>query len=429
MNDDFGLRRWVTRGLVLVALVVFMVGGWGAMASIASAVIASGRVVVESSSKTIQHREGGIVGKIHVGEGDPVLVGDLLVTLDGASTKANLAIVTKQLTELQVQSARLDAIARGKETVTFPAELEARRSEAEIAAILDGEMSLFQAHQTMQIDERHQLENRIKAYGKELANYGERSKAAERELALLREEQVGLATLFDKGVISLNRINKGKRAIARLEGEVATVSAYVSDVQGRLSETQLSMLKLDKAARTEALEEWRDLQAQVVQLYERRIAAQDRLTRLEIKAPQSGIVHELAIHTIGGVVAPGEILMNIVPTDDVLVIEGRVRPMDIDEVHRGQTARVRFPALNMRTTPEVYGSVVRVGADLSIEEYSDQVYFDIRIVLDKDQVAIVEELGLVPGMPAEVFVQTGERTALAYIMQPLMDQVNRAFRE
>jgi HlyD family secretion protein len=423
------LTRWVAKGLVLVVLVVALIGGWGAMANIASAVIATGRVVVESHPKVVQHREGGIVGEIFVREGDLVTSGDLLVRLDGTATRANLAIVTKQLTELDARSARLRAIAEGMVSVHFSAALEARRIDPEVGAVLAGEEGLFLAHKTMVADEFHQLEERIAAYGTELRNYKERGNAARRELALLREEQVGLDTLYKKDVISLNRINQGKRGIARLEGEIATTSAYISDVQGRLSESQLSILRLEKAARAKALEEWRDLQAQRIQLDERRIAADDKLRRLEIKAPQAGMIHGLTLHTIGGVVAQGETLMNIVPIDDALVVEGRVRPLDIDEIHLGQLARVRFPALNMRTTPELSGLVIRVGADLTVEQYTDQAFYDIRIVLDAEQLAAMEGLGLVPGMPAEVFVQTGERSALSYVLQPLTDQIYRAFRE
>jgi len=422
------LTRWVTKGLVLVVLVVALIGGWGAMANIASAVIASGKVVVESHPKVVQHREGGIVGAIFVGEGDLVASGALLVRLDGTATRANLAIVTKQLTELDARSARLHAIAEGMVSVHFPAALEARRTDPEVGAILAGEEGLFSAHKTMVAEEFHQLEDRIAAYGAELKNYEERGNAASRELALLREEQAGLETLYEKEVISLNRINKGKRGLARLEGEIATTSAYIADVQGRLSESQLSILQLEKASRSKALEEWRDLQAQRVQLDERRIAADDKLNRLDIKAPQAGMVHGSILHTVGGVVGPGETVMNIVPIDDALVVEGRVSPIDIDEIHLGQKARVRFPALNMRTTPELVGAVVRVGADLTVEQYTDQSYYDIRIVLDADQLAAMEGLGLVPGMPAEVFVQTGERSALSYVLQPLTDQIFRAFR-
>jgi HlyD family secretion protein len=429
LQDDFGMRRWLGFGFTLVFLVVTMIGGWGAMASIASAVIASGRIVVESNPKVVQHREGGIVGDILIQEGQRVAAGDLLVRLDGTEARASLAIITKQLTELGARSARLYAIAEGQASVEFPANIVARRAEPDIAAILRGEKNLFTAHQTMLIDERAQLRDRISAFETELANYGDRTDAANRELALMREEQAGLQTLYEKEVISLNRVNKGKRAIARLEGEIATVSAYVSDVRGRLTESHLAITRLEKEARTEALEDWRDLQAQRVQLDERRIAAQDNLDRLDIRSPQQGTVHELALHTIGAVVTPGETLMNIIPVGDALVIEGRVRPIDIDQVHMGQVARVRFPALNMRTTPEVFGKVVRVGADLSIEEYSEEAYFDVRIVLDENEREFVDSLGLVPGMPAEVFVQTGERSALSYLMQPLMDQINRAFRE
>ena len=426
---DFGLSRWIFAGGALVFFVVVLVGGWGALAQIASAVIASGRVVVESNPKLVQHREGGIVGQIAIGEGDQVSAGDLLVRLDGATTRANLAIVTKQLVELDAQSARLSAIAEGEDSIVFPDTLSARENEPEIASILAAEQRLFAAHQSMLGDEYDQLKERIRAYRSELANYRQRSEAASRELALLKEEQEGLEQLYEKKFVSLNRLNQGKRAMARLEGEIATASAYASDTQGRLTEAELSFARLTEEARTKALEEWRDKQAERVQLEERRIAAEDMLNRLEIRAPQDGVVHELEVHTIGGVVTPGQTLMQVVPVNDNLVVEGRVRPTDIDEVHVGQMARIRFPALSLRSTPDVYGTVVHVGADLSIEEYTDQPYFDIRIELSEDQLMDIAALGLVPGMPAEVFVQTGERSALAYLLQPLEDHINRAFRE
>lgn len=429
LADDLSLRRWERVGLSLALVLLLLIGGWGGFAEIASAVIAPGRLVVESNPKLVQHREGGIVGNIAIREGQAVAAGDLLMVLDGASTTANLAIVTKQLTELQARSARLQAIAHGNTALIFPAELAARRQEPEVAAILAAEQQLFTTHLSMLAEEDQQLKDRVAAYRKELSNYRARNKAAGRELALLKEEQAGLDKLFEKGVISLNRINQGKRAIARLEGEIATVSAFESDVQGRLSESELALAQLEAAARKKALEDWRDMQAQQVQLEEKRIAAQDSLDRLEIRAPQGGIVHELDVHTIGGVIAPGEVLMTIVPTDDTLVVEGRVRPTDVDQVHRGQEARIRFPALNMRTTPDVSGTVLLVGADLSVDNQTNDAWFDVRIELEGEDLAALQGVELVPGMPAEVFVKTGERSPLSYLLQPVTDQIERAFRE
>lgn len=423
------LRRHLLTGFVIAGVLVGGVGGWSALASISSAVIASGRVVVESNSKLVQHAEGGIVGEIAVRDGDRVEAGDLLVRLDGTATKANLAIITKQMNALETRRTRLIAERDRNRQLTFPEHLRKQAQADSDFDLLEGERKLFEARWVTLSGQREQLQERITQTRDEIAGLSAQRDAKAREVELTLEELEIIRGLKEKKLIPITQYMALERESAKVQGEHGQLLAEIARTEGRVSETQLQVLQLDKEFREGVLGELRSVETELAELAERRVAALDQLRRLEIQAPQSGIVHQLAIHTRGGVITPGQALMQIIPQDDTLIVEARVAPGDIDQIQVGQDAVIHFTAFNQRTTPQLNASLFSVAADLSEDERSGENFFLARLRLSEEEHARLGDLELTPGMPAEVFIQTGARTALSYLVKPFEDQLSRAFRE
>lgn len=423
------LRRHLLVGLAVTTLLIGGVGGWSAFASISSAVIASGKVVVESNSKLVQHAEGGIVGEIAVRDGDRVEAGDLLVRLDGTATKANLAIITKQMNELETRRSRLRAERDDQRELVFPEGLEERARASGEFDSLEGERKLFQARFATLSGQREQLRERITQTHDEIAGLTAQRDAKAREIELTQQELELLSGLREKKLVPVTQYMALEREAAKVQGEHGQLIAEIARTEGRVSETQLQVLQLDKEFRETVLGELRTVEAELAELAERRVAALDQLRRLEIQAPQSGVVHQLAIHTRGGVITPGQALMQIVPQNDALIVEARVAPGDIDQVRSGQDAVIHFTAFNQRTTPQLNATLYSVAADLTEDERSGDQYFLARLRLSEAEMTRLGALKLSPGMPAEVFIQTGARSALSYLVKPFEDQLSRAFRE
>lgn len=424
-----GIERHLFLGAAVALLLVLGGGGWAAVAALNGAVIASGTVVVESSGKRVQHPEGGVVGSIAVKEGQHVGAGDLLLRLDETVTLANLMVIDTQLVELAARRARLEAERDGAGELHHAPELVARRAEANVARALDGEATLFASRRTALDGQVAQLKARIDQLGDETGGLEAQIAAKSVELGFIKEEIAGTEVLYKKGLSPLTRLRALQRDEARISGERGQLQADLARTRGRVSETQLQILQLDQDRRAEVISELREIEAKWAELEERRIAAQDRLTRIELRAPVAGIVHQLNVHTVGGVISPGETVMMIVPGDDTLVIEAKVSPADIDQVLVGQTAEIRLAAFNQKTTPEIEGLISRVAADLTKDEKTGLSYYVAQVTLPPEQLARLGSLKLIPGMPAEIFLQTGERTALSYLVKPLQDQLARAMRE
>ena len=235
--------------------------------------------------------------------------------------------------------------------------------------------------------------------------------------------------LWDLKLIEASRINALDRDASRITGEQGQLSAAISSARGKIAEIELQIIQIDQDLASEVADELRDIDAKIGELEERQVAEEDQLKRIDIRAPQDGYVHELAVYTIGGVVAPGDVLMQIVPADDLLAVEARVRPQDIDQMHLGQQATLRFSAFSQRTTPEVRGTVRSLSPDISSDRRTGATYYNVRIDIAKDEVARLGEVVLVPGMPVEAFIQTGQRSVASYLLKPYYDQIMRAFRE
>ena len=423
------LKGHVAIGVAALLLLAGGLGGWAATAELAGAVIAQGTVVVESNVKKVQHPTGGVVGDIRVRDGDKVAAGDLLLRLDETITRANLQIVTGQLDELESRKARLVAERDGRPAIEVPAKLAKRLVEPGVKDMVAGEQALFDSRHKAREGQKAQLKERIAQLGREIEGHEAQQQTKAREISLIQKELIGLLALQQKDLVPSNKVMAMQREEARINGERAQLIASAAQARGKIAEIELQMIQLDQDLKTEVMKDLREILAKQAELNERRVAAEDQLRRIEVRSPYAGVVHQMSVHTVGGVITPSEPVMLIVPEGDALVIEAKVAPQDIDHVWPGQPAVIRFPAFNQHTTPEFKGEVQRVAADLTREPQLNQAYFVTRITLPETELKRMGALRLVPGMPAEVHIKTGERTALSYLVKPLSDQVARAFRE
>lgn len=421
----FGGRMAV--GMLAVVFGFFGVVAWLVLAELAGAVIATGQVVVESDVKKVQHQSGGIVGELRVKNGVRVVAGDLLARLDATIPRTNLAQVVSQLTQLTGRRARLEAERDDRDALMLPEGFLTSSIEAE--AVLFGEQRLLKESRTVRQQQSEQLRERVGQFEREIEGLSAQIDAKKREGQLILVELRGVQDLYDKQLVPITRLSSLQREAARLDGESGALIASTAKARGQIAEINLQLLSIDQKSRTEAVKELREVEAQISQLVEKRIAALDILQRIDIRAPQSGYVHELNVHTIGGVVAPGETLMQIVPDSDRLVVEIRVNPNDIDQIRLGQKAMLRLSAFNQRTTPELAATLTRIAADATRERETGQTFFVARASVEEAELKKLKGLTLSPGMPVEAFVETGERSALSYFAKPLTDAFYRAFRE
>jgi len=423
------IRRHIVIGLAAIILVGGGISGWAAATSISGALIAPGSVVVESNAKKVQHPTGGVVGDILVSNGKQVTAGDLLVRLDETMTRANLQIVSKALDELTARRARLRAERDGAEEVAWPAAFADRREDRDVIELMADERRLFDLRRTTRIGQKRQLGERIAQLKEEAAGIVAQQAAKSKELVLVENELEGVRQLWDKKLIQMTRLTALEREAARLDGERAQLIATAAQSRGKVSEIELQISQIDRELASEVGRELREIDGKASEYAERKIAAEDQLRRIDIRAPIAGTVHELNIHTVGGVIGPGEQLMLIVPSSEELTVEARVAPQDIDQVRVGQLASLRFSAFNQRTTPEIDGVVSRVSADVTTEPRTGMSYYTTRIAIPAKQLKRLGDVRLVPGMPVEAFIKTDDRTVASYLVKPLSDQVARAFRE
>jgi membrane fusion protein, type I secretion system len=423
------VRRYMLVGFGIIFMLVGGVGVWAAQTNIAGAVIATGVVVVESSVKKVQHPTGGVVGEIHVKDGDHVEAGDLVLRLDETVTRANLQMITKQLDEMYIREARLKAERDGSDGFALPSALASRKDAADVQDILQGERSLFESRRQSRDGQKAQLRERIAQLDQEFAGVTGQITAKKLEIDLIGQQIADLETLEAKQLVTAATMVAHRREAARLQGEFGQLRAAAAQVQGKKAEIELQILRIDQDTRTEVVQELREIQGRAAEYVERKVAAKDQLKRIELRSPQSGTVHQLAVHTVGGVINGGEPVMLIVPDGDKLIVEARVSPQDIDQILMSHSALLRFAAFNQRTTPEVIGRIKSIAADLTQDQRTGDAYYVTRIEISDSELARLGDNNLVPGMPAEVMIRTHDRTALSYFIKPLEDQIARAFRE
>jgi HlyD family secretion protein len=429
LDTDKSLRRFQTIGFLSIIAMVAGFGGWSAYANIHGAVIAPAVITVESFSKKIQHKEGGIVAAINVKDGDNVKAGQELVLLADTEVRSELGIVEGLLVELKTKRARLEAQRDGAETIEYPPEILERASEPSVARIIKGQQRLFDSRRSALAEKKNQLNEQIGQLNEQIIGLKAQQDSKEKQIALILDELERLKGLQKKGLVPTNRVLEMERAKAQLDGERGQIIASRAQAEGRIGEIKVVIIQTEEEDRSQVLTDLRDAESRIAELSERQVAAKAKLDRMSIKAPSDGTVYQVAVHTIGGVIAPGEPIMLIVPKGDNLVLQAQVSPQDIEQVHVGQNAIVRFSALHDRFTPEIDAEVVNVAADTTQIDHNTPPFYPVRLALGADD---LEKLGvhrLKPGMPAEAFIRTDERTPLSYLLKPLADQFAHTFRE
>jgi HlyD family secretion protein len=425
------IQRYIIVGMIMFGCVTFGIGGWAATSQLSGAVVAQGVIVVDSNVKKVQHPTGGIVGELRVREGDRVNAGDILIRLDETQTLTNANIVTKNLDELLARQARLETERDSADQIAFPRVLLQRTkdSNSEAERAIAAEQKLFDLRRQARSGQKAQLKERSAQLQNEINGYLGQTEAKQKEIGFIQQELEGVRGLWQKNLVPITRLTALERDAARLEGERSQLGGMIAQAKGKVAEIELQIIQVDQDLRSEVGKDLIETRSKLSELAERKTAAVDQLNRIDIRAPQSGRVHELSVHTVGGVISPGEQIMLIVPDADSLAIEAKISPRDIDQVFVGQSATLRFAAFNQKTTPEIDGDISVVSADITQEQRTGASYYTARVLLKPEELAKLGSAKLVPGMPVDVFIKTQGRTALSYLTKPLRDQAERAFKE
>jgi HlyD family secretion protein len=423
-------RELVLAGSALIGIFVIGFGTWSAVAPLESAAVASGTVVSESSRKTIQHLEGGIIAAILVHDGDAVTAGQTLIRLDDTKARTSLLALRGQLWDAKARAARLTAERDGAAEIDFPADLVAQQGEPAVAATLAGQQKIFDTRRSLQQSKIDAIKERINQVHEEITGHEAEVSALARRVALLQDEIVGVKDMVSKGLERRPRLLSLQRDLAEMEGKRGDTLAQIAKAKQTIAESEIDILSVQNDRQKDVADELRETQKKEHELIEQSQAAADVLARIDVKAPENGTITDLRVHTPGGVVNPGEALLDLVPQSDRLIIEAQVRPEDIDRVHEGLTAQVRLLPYKQRRTPPLDATVIYVSADRLTDKKTDRAFYTAKLRVDEKQLAALgKEVKLVPGMPSEAMIKTGETTVAAYALSPILDSFHRAFRE
>lgn len=422
------LRHRTRRAFALIALLLFGIFGLAAVLQIGGAVIGLGEVAVASQVRVISHPTGGVLRDLQVRNGDRVRAGALLLRLDTSVTAVGSQSAAQGLEQLLLRRARLEAERDSATRMAVPPELAAS-SDARVRDLVAREQNLFALRRAETTGTLDLLRQRLAQLDSEIRGYRDQIAAVERQLVLIQPELDGLRRLHEKQLVTINRLNSAERAAVQLEGSKAALESNIAQAQARISETREQILNVTKTRRSDAATELAGVVAQINDQQVRVASASDAVTRSEVRAPQSGTVDKIAFTTPGSAIPAAQAILQIVPDRDTLVIEARIRPQDVDQVRTGQDARIVFSGLNREATPDIPGTVSFVSPELTREERTGQSYYRIRVRIDPDALARNPQIALKAGMPAEVFVTTGSRSMLSYLLKPLTDQLRYAFRE
>jgi HlyD family secretion protein len=439
-----GLKRRLLAGYVVTAIFLFGILGYAAVVQIRGAVIAPGNMVVEGNIRRIQHQDGGSVAAILVNNGQKVAAGDLLVRMNETQARAELAVVMVQLFSQQIRAARLVAERENQPAIRFPpppvelamvsdpqALMRAMSlSCSDLSNCLNIEKELFEARRLAKEGEIAQLRERVDQTRQEIEGLVAQQKSIEDQAVVVREEVAALEVLQKQGLTQLSRINPQKLNLARLEGQAGDMKSQIARARGKISELNVQIAQVSKQALNEVTQDLREASEKIADLHEKKLAAEAKLRRVEVRAPIAGTVHQMAVFTIGGVLSPAETMMQIVPENERLLVESRIDPAFIDQVSVGQDALIRFSSFDQRKTPELAGRLIFISADLE-QDQSKQIppHFRARAELKEGELQKLSDQRIISGLPAEMHVQTRERTILSYMMKPLTDQIARTFRE
>ncbi len=427
VEPDWRPTAWA--GLMIGLAFLLGFGVWAAIAPLTSAAIAPGQVKAEGDRRTVQHLEGGIIREFLVREGDTVRASQPLVRLDDTQAGASADMLSSQLDSFRAMDARLTAEAAEGPRVVYPPDIIARRAEARIAEMLAAQDAIFANRAAALTSQINVLSQRIEQSQAEIRSYQAQANANDRQLTLIRDELVGVESLVARGYERRPRLLLLQRQAAELEGTRNQQRELITRAQRAIAEAEAQIASLRSDRQREIATEQNDTQARIAETQERLRAASDVRRRLEVAAPIAGIVSNLRFFTIGAVVRPGEPILDVVPLNEALVVEGQVSPSDIENVSAGLRAEVRFIGLRRRVVPVLLGEVVYVAADVSFNERTQSSYYKATIRIPPDQLRLLGETVLQPGMPTEVYIIAAERTMLGYLFQPIRDSFNRAFRE
>lgn len=429
-HEKWSVRMPVFVGGLALVLLVGGFGYWAFTSQLAGAVVTSGTLEVDQKRQVVQHPDGGVVADILVDEGDKVEAGDRLVLLDDTLLKSELTIVDGQLYELMARRARLGAERDKDETIEFDDRLlEAAAKSETIRDIVDGQVSLFNTRKISIEQEVSQLRKRQQQMGNQIDGLDAQKEALEAQLLLIEEELRDQQILLDKGLAQASRILALRREQAGLRGRIGELIASRAESEGRITELDIQILRIETQNIEDAITRLRDLRYQEIELAERRNSILERLSRLEIRSPVSGVVYGLQVFAERSVIQAAQPVLYVVPQDSPLIISARINTINVDEVFPGQPVRLRFSSFNSRTTPELDGQVMKVSPDAFTDETTGQTYYLAEIALLQGELAKLENLEVIPGMPVETFIQTKSRTPIAYLVQPFMEYFNKAFRE
>jgi HlyD family secretion protein len=421
------LMRW----FVLSSFIVFFgIGGWSVAAKVDSAVVTAGTFAVQSSAQAVQHLEGGVIGAILVKDGDLVQEGQVLVRLDAAKVTADASILERKLIDLTAQKARLEAENLDRTTITrTESPFSSRQMDSALRAAFASEESLMNERRFTRLNQLSQQQERKVQVERQIDGFNERYKALKEELAQVTAELADQRMLDSKGLIRRPVLRQTEREVSRLKGEMGDMEAKVAGAHSQLTEIEFKIAELTRNARSEVLKQLQAVTAGLAETEEQLAAARDRLQRLDIRAPRTGLVHELAVHTIGGIVSPGQKLMSIIPNDEPLIVNAKIRPDEVEQVHVDQRASIRISAFKLPTPLELEGWVTNVSPDQVVSSQSGQAYFTVKIAIAPGERSKLEGKELTPGLPAEVLILGDARRIITYLTQPLTDRLAVTFRE
>ena len=426
---DDSARSAMIAGAAIMAAFFVGLGGWAAFAPLNSAAVAPAVVKVEGNRKSVQHLEGGIVKELRVREGDKVAAEQTLILLDDTQARAAVDVFSKQYDELTAQEARLIAERDGAAAVQFPQALIARRAEPDVAAIIAGQTNLFKSRRTTLTGTVDVLRKKISQTQEQIVGLEGQAAAYKRQLQSTHNENNGLRDLFKKGYVPRQRMLELERSEAALEGQIAEVSANILRARQSIEEVNVQIVQAQSDRFAQVANDLRDVQVKLLEIGPKVSSAKETLRRTEIRSPYAGVVVGLTAFSVGGVISPGEKIMDVVPEKGGLIVEATVAPEDVKDLHVGMRAEVHLTAYKQRTVPIIHGKVLQVSADRLTDTKTGAGYYLAQVKVDEQELAELKDVRLAPGMPALVMIPTGERSALDYLLRPLTDSLRKSFRE
>ena len=429
-EQGWNAGSYIRFGLICVLVLGVGFGGWAATAKLAGAVVATGQLRVESNKQVVQHPDGGVVQEILVRDGDVVEAGQVLIRLNSSTLQSELSGLESQLYEIVARRGRLEAVQLNLETIEFDPELlEAAANNRDVEKLKQGQEALLRAQRSSMVTERNVMSERQLQLAEQISGAEREVEAMTRQVELIGQELVGMRELLRQKLVPAGRVLSLEREEARLQGEAGQLIGQIASLKGQISEIDLELLRVEATTLEEAISESRELGFRELELKERRLALTEQLNRLDIRAPMTGVVLDNTVFALQSVVRPAEPILYVVPNDAEMVIDAQVDPISIDSVYKGQETVLRFSAFNTRTTPELFGNVTNLALDTTTDEQTGLTYYRTEVALNTGELAKLEGLDLIAGMPVEVYIQTGERTPFQFLLKPVTDYFQRAWNE